>query len=177
MISECGSNPLYQPLDAKYLLAPHHRDRLLEPRDRSEYFRYYIFSLKKCRLTATPSFLQTDYVVANLLVHNEDLYRSAHALLAINSPMRSLWVAVMSSLLRARSRSLLACRCATRRSALSPRLRFLAGTFFVSVILVLTYACVLQFLPLFTPESLVSRGGFGSSNSRQLTHLTRPSQA
>ena len=102
MISECGSNPLYQPLDSKYLLAPHRRDRLLEPHDRSEFSRYYIFSLKKCRLAAMPSFLQTDYVVANLLVHAEHLYRSANAVLAINSP-RALIISSGYELLSASS--------------------------------------------------------------------------
>ena len=34
---------------------------------------------------------------------------------------------------------------------------------------------VLQFLPPFAPEFLVSRGGFGFPSPRRLAHLTRPS--
>ena len=40
-------------------------------------------SLNKSRLTATPSFLQTDDVTTHLLVHAGDLGCSAHAVLAI----------------------------------------------------------------------------------------------
>ena len=44
--------------------------------------------------------------------------------------VRTLWVAVTSSLLRARSRSLLACRRAARRLVLHLRLFFLANIYF-----------------------------------------------
>ena len=50
--------------------------------------------------------------------------------------VRTLWVAMTSSLLRARSRSLLACRRAARRLVLPLRLFFLANTFFLFIIFV-----------------------------------------
>ena len=40
--------------------------------------------------------------------------------------------------------------------------------------IIITYACVLQFLPPSAPEVLVSRGGFGSPTTRRLAHITRP---
>ena len=88
--------------------------------------------------------------------------------------VRTLWVAMTSSLLRARSRSLLACRRAARRLVLLLLLFFLANTFFLLIIFC-TKTSVLQFLPPFAPEFLVSRGGFGFHSPRRLAHLTRPS--
>ena len=92
--------------------------------------------------------------------------------------VRTLWVAMTSSLLRARSRSLLACRRAARRLVLLLLLFFLAHNFFLLRILC-TKTSVLQFLqllPPFAPEFLVSRGGFGFPSPRRLAHLTRPSR-
>ena len=89
--------------------------------------------------------------------------------------VRTLWVAMTSSLLRARSRSLLACRLAARRLVLPLLLFFLAHNFFL-LIFFCTKTSVLQFLPPFAPEFFVSRGGFGFPSPRRLAHLTRPSR-
>ena len=133
-----------------------------------------ISSSKKSRLAASPRFLQTDDVAGHFLVHVEDLRRSSHAVLPIHSHRPHPWVAMTRSLLRSRSRSLLACRRAARRFVLPLRLFFRAGNFFL-FINICTYTSVLQFLPPFAPEVLVSRGGFGSPSPRRLAHLTHPS--
>ena len=120
-----------------------------------------IFSLEKSRLATTPRFLQTNDVAAHFLVHVEDLRRSSHAVLPIHSHRPHVmgsddeFPSASSVTVVARLSS---CR-ATSRSP-SPPL-FSAHTFFL-LITFCTKTSVLQFLPPFAPEFLVSRGGFGS---------------
>ena len=102
----------------------------------------YISSLKKSRVTATPtiimSFLQTNDAAAHLLVHAENFRRSAHAALAIHSHRSHVmgrddeFSSAISVTVVARFSSC----CAPSRSASTP---LLLGKYFLSFFFLLFF--------------------------------------
>ena len=116
---------------------------------------YYGSILKKSRLVATPTFHRIDDVVAHLLVYNEDLYHSVHAVLA-NHSHRSFVVGSDDELPSAGLVTVIArlpsC-CTPARFASTPPL---PGKYF------LYFSRFLQCLPPSASQIFVSRVGFDS---------------
>ena len=115
-------------------------------------------------------------VADHLLVHVEDLRRSAHAVLSIHSHRTDAvgsddeFLSTISVTVFAR----LSC-CAPSRSPSAP---LFSGKFFFLLFVIFLYniTCVLPFIPPFAPEFLVSRGGFGSPSPRGLAHYIKMGQ-